>query len=76
MKLLLVEDDRAISRSLKYILEKEGYHVDAVFSVQEAERFLGLNQYNIHILDVRLPDGMDLIFVRLFGNRVKPQFYF
>lgn len=57
MKLLLVEDDRAISRSLKHILEKEGYQVDAVFSMQEAERFLAVNQYNIHILDVRLPDG-------------------
>lgn len=57
MKLLLVEDDRAISRSLKYILKKEGYQVDAAFSMQEAERFLTLYQYNVHILDVRLPDG-------------------
>lgn len=57
MKLLLLEDDRSISHSLKYILENEEYQVDAAFSVQEAERLIDAFDYHLYILDVRLPDG-------------------
>ena len=55
MRILLVEDDLNLSRSLKVELEHAGYAVDAATDGKEAE-FLGSTEsYDIVILDLGLP---------------------
>jgi DNA-binding response OmpR family regulator len=60
MRLLLVEGDRRLSRSLKMSLVEEGYAVDAAFDGDEGEAFAELGPYDAIILDVMLPrkDGV------------------
>jgi two-component system, OmpR family, response regulator len=55
MRLLLVEDDPALSQSLKTDLESAGYAVDTAFDGERGE-FLGATEhYDTVILDLGLP---------------------
>lgn len=56
-KILLVEDNEAIVKGLKYSLEQEKFDVDVAQNVKTAKQKVGSNEYNIIILDVMLPDG-------------------
>jgi DNA-binding response OmpR family regulator len=55
MKILLVEDEKAMNRTLKKELSND-YIVKAVFSGKEGEYLANVNDYDIIILDVLLPD--------------------
>ena len=57
MKILLVEDDDAIAMGLKYSLEKEGYEVTHIKTAAEAKAVWKINEYDLSILDINLPDG-------------------
>ena len=57
MKILLVEDDDAIAMGLKYSLEKEGYEVTHIKTAAEAKTVWKINEYDLSILDINLPDG-------------------
>ena len=57
MKLLLLEDDDAIGMGLKYSLEKEGYEVIYVGTKSEALESVKVNDFDLCILDINLPDG-------------------
>lgn len=57
MKILLVEDDDAIAMGLKYSLEKEGYEVTHIKTAAEAKAVWKINEYDLCILDINLPDG-------------------
>lgn len=63
MKLLLVEDERDLSRSLSKLLKKEAFAVDVAFNGQEALDFLAVADYDAMILDVMLPglDGFEVL---------------
>ena len=66
MRLLLVEDDLNLSRSLKIEFEHAGYAVDTAMDGQEAE-FLGTTEnYDIVILDLGLPKLSGLEVLRLW----------
>ena len=55
MRLLLVEDDPDLSRSLKNDLERAGFAVDAALD-GEAGEFLGMTEsYDVAVLDLGLP---------------------
>ena len=56
MRILLVEDDAAIARSLKEGLEDEAYAVDVVHDGDEGHRTAMADDYNVIILDVMLPE--------------------
>lgn len=45
MRLLLAEDEKALSRALTAILERHSYSVDAVFDGQEALEYLETDNY-------------------------------
>ena len=55
MRILLVEDDTAIARSLKEGLEDEAYAVDVVHDGDEGYRTATADDYDVIILDVMLP---------------------
>ncbi len=57
MKIFLLEDDEAIALGLSYSLEKEGYSVTLAKSVCEAKKVIGQASFDLHILDLTLPDG-------------------
>ncbi len=63
MRILLVEDDRALSDALAKSLRSEGYVVDCVFSGKEALLTLSNDDNNMVILDLGLPDmdGLDVL---------------
>ena len=56
MRILLVEDDVAIARSLKEGLEDEAYAVDVVHDGDEGYRTAMADDYDLMILDVMLPE--------------------
>jgi DNA-binding response OmpR family regulator len=55
-KLLVVDDEPAIIKGLKFSLERDGYQIDAAYDGDE-------NQYDLVILDVMLPklDGLTVL---------------
>ncbi|MDX8394830.1 MAG: response regulator transcription factor [Mariprofundaceae bacterium] len=56
MRLLLVEDDKALSANLALQLQQHGYAVDTVFDGSEA-LFMGESEpYDVIILDLGLPE--------------------
>ncbi len=56
-KILLIEDNEAILKGLKYSVEQENFEVDIAKDVQTSKDKLCSNEYNLVILDIMLPDG-------------------
>lgn len=56
MKILLVEDNRVISKGLIYTLEQNGFEVDLCENAESTLESLG-GEYDLFIVDVSLPDG-------------------
>ncbi|MHC9294940.1 response regulator transcription factor [Mycobacterium sp. LTG2003] len=57
MRVLIVEDEEGLVSALRVGLQREGYAVDAALSHAEAEERLGINEYDVALVDVTLPDG-------------------
>ena len=55
-RILIVDDDESIRRSLIMILEQKGYSVDTAENGREAVEKSNRNFYNIALIDIRLPD--------------------
>ncbi len=62
MRILLVEDNRRLSDSLKRSLMDDNYAVDTAYDGQEGEELAELTPYDVIILDVMLPrkDGIEV----------------
>jgi len=62
-RILVVDDEENIGRSLRMILEREGYQVNAVRSAAEMRAFPERARMDLFLLDVRLPDasGIDIL---------------
>jgi DNA-binding response OmpR family regulator len=60
MRILLIEDNRRLSQSLKLSLEEDGYAVDPAFDGDEGQYLAELTPYDAIILDLMLPkkDGL------------------
>ena len=56
-RLLLVEDDPAISRSLAEFLRGEGFGVETVSGQREAEALLRPGRFDLLLVDLSLSDG-------------------
>lgn len=56
-KILLIEDELALRKSLKKLLELRDYKVDEAENIRNAEKKLEYYDYDIYLLDMRLPDG-------------------
>ncbi len=62
-KILLIDDERPIRRSLKEILEYEGHTVDEAENGKEGLDKLTSDEYNACFCDIKMPgmDGMELL---------------
>src|SRR5580704_11708968 len=61
-RLLIVDDEENIGRSLRLILEREGYAVSTCGSVAEGKAYS--QRADAYMIDVRLPDGSGIDLVR------------
>ena len=63
MRLLLTEDEQALSKALKAILERAGYTVDAVNDGKAALDCLDTGSYDGAVLDIMMPvlDGLEVL---------------
>jgi len=55
-RILIVDDDESVRKSLIMILEEKGYSVDTAENGREAIEKSNRNFYNIALIDIRLPD--------------------
>lgn len=67
--ILLLEDDSAIASTIVYALEREGWKVQHCLLLREARGLIALQTYELHILDVGLPDGNGLDVCRELRSR-------
>ncbi len=63
MRLLLAEDEKALSYALVTILKHNNYSVDAVYNGQDALDYLRSGNYDGAILDIMMPkmDGLSVL---------------
>ena len=63
MRLLVVEDERALCESIAKGLRLDGYEVDMVFDGEEAMDIISAESYDLIILDLNLPgmDGLEIL---------------
>lgn len=73
MRILLAEDEQALSKALTAILERNNYSVDAACDGQEALEYLESDNYDGVILDIMMPkvDGITVLQeIRKKGNLI------
>ena len=71
MRLLLAEDEKALSKALVKIFEKNNYSVDAVYNGEDALLYIESGNYDAAVLDIMMPkmDGITVLKkVRASGN--------
>ena len=71
MKVLIVDDERAIRNSLKEILVEEGYDVDVAEDGLIALQMVDIEKYNVIFCDIKMPnmDG-DEVLEKLIGKGI------
>lgn len=69
-KILVLDDEQAIGDMVDIILRKEGFsNIDICTTYREAEILISKKSYDLHILDIMLPDGTGLE----LANRIRKQ---
>ncbi len=63
--ILVVEDDKAILKGLKGILQSEDYSVDTAETGQEALHKFKTKFFNLALLDIKLPDIEGTVLLRI-----------
>ena len=69
MRLLVIEDERALATLIRGAFERGGFAVDIAAGIGEAEDHLALITYDAVILDLGLPDGDGLGLLRSMRAR-------
>ena len=59
-KILIIEDEPDIRKTLEYNISREGYHVVSASSLLEAKSQIELESFSLILLDLMLPDGSGL----------------
>jgi DNA-binding response OmpR family regulator len=68
MRLLVVEDEEDLAEGLRVGLTRTGYAVDVALDAAEAYDRLTVNEYDLMLLDVNLPDGDGFALCRSLRN--------
>lgn len=63
IKILLLEDDNILSKTLEELLEQHDFKVDSIMSAEEALDKTFYNNYDIYLFDINLPkmSGIELL---------------
>ncbi len=73
MRILLAEDEKALSRALVKIFEKNNYSADAVYNGSDALEYIEAGNYDAVVLDIMMPvkDGITVLKeIRAKGNMI------
>ena len=73
MRILLAEDEKALSRAMIKIFEKNHYTADAVYNGVDALHYLESGYYDVAVLDIMMPkmDGITVLkTIRAKGNQI------
>lgn len=68
-RILIVEDDSLLNKTLAYNLTSDGYEIDTAFKAENAASMLNKTVYDLVLLDINLPDGNGLDLCKL----IKPK---
>jgi two-component system, NtrC family, nitrogen regulation response regulator NtrX len=63
-RILIVDDEENIGRSLRMILEREGFSVNVCKSVAEFGKHPDAGRADVYLLDMKLPDGSGIDLLR------------
>src|SRR5712692_8026133 len=63
-RILSVDDEENIGRSLRMILEREGYAINVCKSVTEFGKHPDAGRADVYLLDMKLPDGSGIDLLR------------
>ena len=69
MKLLLIEDEQVLSDALAALLRAQGHAVDTAMSLQQADAAVRMSVYDAVLLDLYLPDGDGVSWLRRLRAR-------
>ncbi|KAG1647630.1 Transcriptional regulatory protein QseB [Nymphon striatum] len=69
MRLLLVEDTEDVADAIVASFERRGDALDHVVSVEEAKSALAVQEYDVIILDIGLPDGLGTAVLKSVRDR-------
>jgi DNA-binding response OmpR family regulator len=58
--ILVIDDEENLRRTMKLILQREGYVVTTAGSIADARKCLQAGSFNLAFLDLKLPDGSGL----------------
>lgn len=72
MRLLVVEDDLPLAEALKTLLTSSGYAVDCVHDGASAQALAAVEQFDLVILDLNLPQMEGLAVLRAMRARANP----
>lgn len=70
-KILVIEDDKNISKLIKYNLEKSNFNCFVAYTTDEAQNILDKNQIDLIILDIMLPDMDGFEFCKILKQEPK-----
>jgi two-component system nitrogen regulation response regulator NtrX len=71
-RVLIVDDEENIGRSLRMILEREGYAVNVCRSVAEFRRHPDAQRADAYLLDMKLPDGSGIDLLKVVKQNGAP----
>lgn len=71
MKILVVEDEKALSSSIIEFLQSENYTCEAAHDVESATEKISLYDYDCILLDINLPGGSGLDLLKLLKSKRK-----
>jgi DNA-binding response OmpR family regulator len=60
MKVLIIEDEKELVKSISRALEQEGYLCEVAYTAEEANEKILVYDYDCILLDINLPDGNGL----------------
>lgn len=69
MRVLLIEDDTVLGAAVRDQLAADGHSVDWATRLDEAARYLAAAHHDLLLLDLMLPDGRGLPFLRGLRSR-------
>jgi len=69
MRILIVEDESTLNRTLQEGLQDFGYQVDIAENFKDAEYFIDIRNYDLVLTDWMLPDGDGLELTKIVKNR-------
>jgi len=69
MRILIVEDESTLNRTLQEALQDFGYQVDVAENFKDAEYFIDIRNYDLVLADWMLPDGDGLELTKLVKYR-------